>query len=98
MVDWGVTMMSLTPVRVAIACNKVVVETDCRSDCTKVAVPAMVVHGSADVSAPLALTGQRTAALIPRARFEVYPDAPHGLMFTHMDRLHADIAGFIAGT
>jgi pimeloyl-ACP methyl ester carboxylesterase len=98
MVDWGVTMMSLTPVHIAIACNKTMVETDFRPDCRAVSVPSLIVHGTADASAPLPLTGQRTAALIPHGRFSVYEGAPHGLMFTHMDRLHADIADFIAST
>jgi pimeloyl-ACP methyl ester carboxylesterase len=98
MVDWGVTMMSLTPVHVAIACNKAMVETDFRPDCKAVSVPTLVVHGTADASAPLPMTGKRTAALIPDARFNIYEGAPHGLMFTHMDRLHSDIADFIAST
>jgi pimeloyl-ACP methyl ester carboxylesterase len=98
MIDWGVTVMSQTPVHIAITCNKAMVETDFRPDCRAVSVPALVVHGTADASAPLPLTGQRTAALIPHARFNVYEGAPHGLMFTHMERLNADIADFIAST
>jgi pimeloyl-ACP methyl ester carboxylesterase len=58
-------------------------------------VPALVIHGTRDASAPIGLTGQRTAALIPRAQFKVYDDAPYGLMFTHMDRLNADLQAFI---
>jgi non-heme chloroperoxidase len=98
MVDWGVAMMSRTPVHVAVASNRSMVEHDSRAECRAVTVPTLIVHGTKDASAPLALTGQRTAALIPRARFVVYEDAPHGLMFTHADRLNADIAAFIANT
>jgi pimeloyl-ACP methyl ester carboxylesterase len=95
LVDWGVAQMSQTPVHVAVACNKALVETDFRPDCARVSVPALIVHGTKDMSAPLALTGQRTAALIPRAQFKVYDDAPHGLIFTHMERLNADLRAFI---
>jgi non-heme chloroperoxidase len=98
MVDWGVTMMSQIPLKVALDCNKVVIETDFRDDLTGISVPTLVLHGTVDASAPLALTGQRTAALIPGCRFKVYEGAPHGLMFTHMDKLNADIAEFIAST
>lgn len=58
----------------------------------------LVVHGDLDASAPLALTGIPTAALIPGSRLEVYEGAAHGLMYTHMDRLHSDILRFIQDT
>lgn len=97
--DWAVAMMGqAAPLHVAIACNKAMVETDFRPDCRRIAVPTLVIHGARDASAPVALTGQATAALIPHARFALYDDAPHGIMFTHQDRLHADIEDFIAST
>ncbi|MGN6147316.1 MAG: alpha/beta fold hydrolase, partial [Rhizomicrobium sp.] len=77
------------------ACNKALVEEDFRPDCRSVKVPTLIVQGTADASAPLPLTGQRTAALIPHAQLKVYEGAPHGLMLTHMDRLHADLESFI---
>lgn len=51
-----------------------------------------------DVSAPLALTGKPTAELIPGCRLKVYPGAPHGLMYTHMEVLNGDILQFIRAT
>jgi len=95
MVDWGISMMAQIPLPVAIACNKAIVENDFRSDCRDVSVPTWIVQGTADASAPLPLTGQRTAALIPHAQLTVYENAPHGLMLTHMDRLNADLETFI---
>jgi non-heme chloroperoxidase len=85
-------------VPVAIACNKALATTDFRADLAKVSVPAMVIHGDRDASAPLALTGKPTADLIPGCRLKVYPGAPHGLMFTHMETLNADILQFIRET
>jgi non-heme chloroperoxidase len=32
--------------------------------------------------------------LIPGAQLKVYEGAPHGLMFTHTDRLNADLIEF----
>lgn len=98
MVDWGIQMMSRIPVKIAIDCNKHMVDTDFRPDCKAVTVPTLIIHGTHDASAPLSLTGQRTAALIPHAKLNVYDGAPHGLMFTHAERLNADIAAFIAST
>jgi non-heme chloroperoxidase len=83
------------PVQVAIACNKALTTTDFRADLAKISVPALVVHGDRDASAPLALTGKPTAELIPGCRFKVYQGAPHGLLYTHMEMLNADILQFI---
>ena len=82
----------------AIALNKAMVETDLREDVRKMSVPTLLIHGDRDVSAPLEITGRPTAALIPGSRLEIYPGAPHGLMYTHMDRLHADLLKFIRET
>ena len=43
----------------------------------------------------MAMTGQRTASLIPGCTFKAYEDAPHGLMFTRMHRLNAGLQDFI---
>jgi non-heme chloroperoxidase len=95
---WLAAMLAQWPVRFAIACNESMTRTDFRGDLRKVSVPALVVHGDRDASAPLALTGIPTAALIPGSRLEVYEGAPHGLMYTHMDRLRADVLRFIQDT
>jgi len=90
--------MMLLSVPVAIACNKAITATDFRADLATVSVPAMVIQGDQDASSPLALTGKPTAELIPGCRLKVYPGAPHGLMFTHMDMLNADILQFMRET
>ncbi|MGN6517106.1 MAG: alpha/beta fold hydrolase [Rhizomicrobium sp.] len=95
MVDWGIGMIAQTPVPVAIACNRAITDNDLRPDCRGVSVPALIVHGTADASAPLEITGKRTAALIPRAELKIYENAPHGVMLTHVDRLNADLETFI---
>jgi pimeloyl-ACP methyl ester carboxylesterase len=58
-------------------------------------VPTLIVQGDADASAPLPLTGKKTAALIPTSRLIVYEGAPHGLIYTHMDRLNGDLQEFL---
>jgi pimeloyl-ACP methyl ester carboxylesterase len=85
-------------VPVAIACNKAVTTTDFRADLAKVSVPALVIHGDRDASAPFAITGKPTAELIPGCRLKVYQGAPHGLIYTHMEMLNADILQFIRET
>jgi pimeloyl-ACP methyl ester carboxylesterase len=71
------------------------VQADFRAEMRGIDVPTLVVHGDRDRSVPLELTGKPSAALIPGSRLLVYPGAPHGLMFTHMDGLHADLVAFM---
>ena len=98
MMQWGTNMMLQASLPVALECNRSMVDADFRADLRQVTGPTLVLHGDADASAPLALTGAKTAALIPGCRLEVYAGAPHGLFLTHMARVGADIRDFIAST
>jgi pimeloyl-ACP methyl ester carboxylesterase len=81
----------------AVALQRAIEEADFRAEMGQVRLPSLVVHGDADVSAPLDLCGRATAALMPGARLEIYPGAPHGLPVTHAARLAAEIAAFARG-
>ena len=58
---------------------------------------AVACAGEADASAPINLTGRRTAALIPGARLIEYAGAGHGLYASDHERLNDDLIGFIRG-
>jgi len=58
-------------------------------------IPTLIVHGDRDVS-NLEKTSRRTQQLIPNSKLIVYENAGHGLPFTHLDRLIADIIAFAA--
>ncbi|HEY4454846.1 MAG TPA: alpha/beta hydrolase [Pseudonocardiaceae bacterium] len=96
-VQQGIADMLRTPLRAHLECNKTSVATDFRAELTKIAVPTLIVHGDRDVSAPIEACGRRQSALIPGSELIVYENAPHGLMWTHQDRLNADIAQFAKG-
>jgi non-heme chloroperoxidase len=95
MVDWGIRMCLQTSLQALFECNRIDVETDFRPELPRIQVPTLVIHGDADVSAPLDLMGRRTAKLIPGSQLKVYEHGPHGLMFTHTERLNADLLAFI---
>jgi non-heme chloroperoxidase len=95
--DWVKAMMLDTSLKALVECNRTFTSTDFRAELPKVALPALVIHGDADVSAPLDLTGRPTAKLLPNARLTVYEGAPHGLFVTHRDRLTADLLAFARG-
>jgi pimeloyl-ACP methyl ester carboxylesterase len=64
---------------------------DHRAGLREITVPTLVVHGAADTSAPIAITGRRTAQLVPGCRYVEYPTAGHGLFVTHAQELNAEL-------
>jgi non-heme chloroperoxidase len=91
---WVKSIMLGQSLNALMACNKAFTTTDFRPDVKAVSVPTLIIHGDADRSALPALTAKRTAALMPKAELRMYPGAPHGLVFTHTERLNTDIAAF----
>ena len=92
---WIKNMMMSVSLPVALATRVSTSTADVRPDLKKITCPTLIVHGDKDVSAPLAMTGARTARLIPNSRLIVYPDAPHGIIFTHRGRFLSDLLGFL---
>jgi pimeloyl-ACP methyl ester carboxylesterase len=96
-VRWLVDMAASCSLDAAQACNIAMVEADFRAELARIDVRSLVICGDADASAPLALTGRPTADLIPGARLEIYPGAPHGLFLTHRRQVNDALAAFAAG-
>ena len=94
MMRWGVTLLQ-TSLPVVLASSRAMVEADFRAEMRRMDVPTLIIHGDRDRSAPVELTGRPSAELIPGCKLLVYPGAPHGLMFTHMGELNADILRFL---
>ncbi len=92
---WIKNMMMRVSLPVALATRAATSTADVRSDLKKITCPTLIVHGDKDVSAPLEMTGARTAKLIPNSRLVVYRNAPHGIILTHQDRFLSDLIGFI---
>ncbi|WP_447751620.1 alpha/beta fold hydrolase [Sphingopyxis fribergensis] len=95
MIAWGQDMMMSTSLLAAATLAQANFLTDFRADVRRIHVPTLLVHGDRDASAPLALTAQATAGLLPNAALNVYEGAPHGLPLTHVERLNADILAFV---
>jgi pimeloyl-ACP methyl ester carboxylesterase len=98
MIEWTIRMMTQTSLQAAGELNRIQVGTDFRPELARLDVPVLILHGDRDASAPLEVTGRPAAALIPGARLVVYEGAPHGLYFTHKQRLNHDIANFVRET
>lgn len=82
-------------VMATLECAKSFSSTDFRQDVVKINVPTLIIHGDADKTVPIKPTGEQSAELIPNARFIVYEGAPHGLWYTHKERLNQDLIDFI---
>ncbi|MGH7647500.1 MAG: alpha/beta fold hydrolase, partial [Gemmatimonadaceae bacterium] len=97
-VAWIARMGEAASLPALLAMNHTITETDLRPDTAAIALPTLVIHGDADKSAPLGLTGRRVAAMIPGSVLHVYEGAPHALLVTHPGRLNDDLRDWIAGS
>jgi pimeloyl-ACP methyl ester carboxylesterase len=94
---WGVGLAQRASLRTSIELTLTNSKTDSRSDLATVTVPTLIIHGDADVSAPLESCGRPTAAAITGSTLEVYEGGPHGLPLSrrHADRLARDLISFV---
>jgi pimeloyl-ACP methyl ester carboxylesterase len=97
LIDWTMRMIVDTPLPVLLATLTVNADVDMRAELQKIQVPALIIHGDQDASAPIDITGRKTAELIGGARLTVYPGAGHGLYASDHDALNADLLAFING-
>jgi pimeloyl-ACP methyl ester carboxylesterase len=93
-IDWTVRDMTKASMLATVTLTRLQMTTDFRPELQRLDVPTLIIHGDADASAPIELTGRPAAALIPQAELRVYEGAGHGLYFTHQQRLNEDIACF----
>jgi non-heme chloroperoxidase len=69
--------------------------TDFRKDLSKISIPTLVIHGDADRILPIAATGIRTNKAVKDSRLVVVEGGPHGLTWTHADRVNAELLEFL---
>lgn len=76
-------------------CIKAFGQTDFRNDMAAFTVPTLIIHGDADKIVPAEISGKRAHAAIPGSQYYEYAGAPHGLFYTHRQRLNQDLYNFI---
>lgn len=69
---------------------------DFRKDIPANTVPTLIIHGDADRILPPDATSRRQAKLITNVRLAEIPGGPHGLCWTHADRVNAELVPFVA--
>jgi non-heme chloroperoxidase len=69
--------------------------TDFRKDLPRIDVPTLVIHGDADRILPIATTGKRTQELVKGSRLVVVEGGPHGVTWTHADKVNPELVNFL---
>ncbi len=72
--------------------------TDFRKDLQKITCPTLIIHGSADKTVPFEASGKRMKQFVKDSRLVVLDDAPHGVLWTHADKVNAELLGFLNQT
>jgi len=69
---------------------------DFRKDISRNDVPTLILHGDADRILPPDATSRRQATMIKDVTFVELPGGPHGVLWTHADRINAELLSFLA--
>jgi len=88
-------LASLASSKATRECMKAFGTTDFRQDTINVKVPTLIIHGSSDNTVPIEISSDKTSKLIANNQYLIYQDAPHGLFYTHRERLNNDLIEFI---
>ncbi|MEE4417818.1 alpha/beta fold hydrolase [Streptomyces bugieae] len=92
--DWTSRQFVDTPLQVLLSTNTTCINADLRTELTAITVPALVIQGDADRSAPIEQTGRRTHALLPDSELVVIDGAGHGLYMSDPDRYNKEVLAF----
>ena len=95
--EWNQLLCLMSSAKATVDCVRSFSETDFREDIKKIMVPVLIIHGDADKTVPIKASGDKTAAILPHAKYIVYKNAPHGLFITEKEKLNADLLNFISG-
>lgn len=80
----------------ALACIDAFARTDFREDLTKIDIPTLVVHGTADGIVPFEVSGSRTHELLTDSTLVTIDGGPHGINVSHPDEFNAALLEFLA--
>ncbi|MGR3469185.1 MAG: alpha/beta fold hydrolase [Shimia sp.] len=79
----------------ALACMEAWATTDFRDDLTKIDVPCLVLHGTADGVVPIEGSGHRTHKALSDSSLVELDGAPHGCNVTHADTFNKALLNFL---
>jgi pimeloyl-ACP methyl ester carboxylesterase len=78
-----------------VACVDCWIE-DFRKNLPKNTVPTLILHGDADRILPPDATSRRQAKMIKNVTLVELPGGPHGVLWTHAERINSELVKFLA--
>jgi non-heme chloroperoxidase len=78
-----------------VACVDCWIE-DFRKDIPKNNLPTLILHGDADRILPPDATSRRQAKMTKDVKFVELPGGPHGVLWTHADRINSELVSFLS--
>lgn len=76
-------------------CIQAFSETDLTNDLKKFDIPTLIIHGDDDQIVPIESAALSSSKIVKKAILKIYEGAPHGLAYTHKDKLNSDLLDFI---
>jgi non-heme chloroperoxidase len=95
MVDAALALAMQASVAATAACVDAFSKTDFRAELASVRVPALVLHGTADMAVPFAMA-KAAAAGLAQSKLIEYQGSSHGVVLTERDRVTRDLRSFVA--
>ncbi|BDT66593.1 arylesterase [Comamonadaceae bacterium OS-1] len=92
---WARNTAMQASLRATLECLKSFSSTDFRPDLPAFKVPTLIIHGTEDLTVPIASSARPTAQEIGTSTLLEYEGAPHGLFATHKERLTHDLLAFL---
>jgi non-heme chloroperoxidase len=71
---------------------------DFSDDITKIDIPTLILHGTADRILPINGQGRRLHAALPAARYAEIDGGPHVMGVTHAEEVNRELLAFLRGT
>ena len=96
MLQWNQAQCLNSSLNATVDCLRSFSETDFRNDLKKIDIPVLIIHGDADKTVPINVSGDKTAILLPHAKYIMYSNAAHGIFITEKEKLNADLLDFIS--
>lgn len=82
--------------QVLVSTSRSRIISDQRGEFARITCPALIIHGDADRSAPIDVTGRKTHSLLPQSKLVIVPGAGHGVYVSDSDRYNKEPLAFIA--
>ena len=81
--EWARSVSMQAGLKPTLACAKAFASADFRGDLALFTVPTLIIHGTADKTVPINISGRKAAQGIPHAKLIEYVGAPLGLFASH---------------